>query len=537
MKKIKRILIFLVTIITIFNIIPTNNVKAAALTTEQILDAICSYKAQDAINAIDSIGDVSDTGEYKARIALAEIIYYGNLTATDRRTVTNYEVLENAKIQQLNASTTINNNNSIVASTVQSYDQISDAINSMTLMEAKELINAYYYRINFDFSEGVEYNDKTLAAIAFTEFVYNLKNTNVVVTSERIAYNELESLTKGQITTYVMNKTDWNETAIYSYNSSYHNDYPGKLLTDCDNNSGWLKDEFTVNKDCSIIFTNNTNSGNESQIYERLGAGTYWITINADKSLSISTTKPDGWIDEDAPTALEIENAINEIGNISYTESTLSKINNAEELVDNYLSKGGNTTDISNYSVLTSARLTYDQINAEKTQELISAIDSIGAVEYTEECFNNIIKAEALYNSYIGNEADIINIYELSNAKMIFEYLHNSKIKMINESINAIGTVTYDNATLNRIVAAEALVNEFLGVNSEITNLEVLLNARENYNKLAQNNSNNTSDNNNQMVDVNAGLKYIPIYVVIFTVLLTSILLLRCKKTKIQNNI
>ena len=184
---------------------------------------------------------------------------------------------------------------------------------------------------------------------------------------------------------------------------------------------------------------------------------------------------------------------INEIGDVSYTEEVKTKIDEArlgyDSLLDAYKAL------IVNYTTLTNAEDTYSSLktDSDAAGEVITLINAIGDVAY--ESKSNIDSARLAYDLLTDPQKALVTNYEaLTNAEATYQQILLDKevAKTVEEKINAIGIVLYDDESKERIDEAR-LAFDSLSDSQKILveNYEALTNAEARYQELT--NDNNTA--------------------------------------------
>ena len=159
---------------------------------------------------------------------------------------------------------------------------------------------------------------------------------------------------------------------------------------------------------------------------------------------------------ESAYKILVAEDAIENIGNVTYTTESKAKIDAAREAFDALSDE--EKAKVENASVLTAAESKYAKMKAdeEAAAAVRAKIEAIGDVTYTAESKAKIDEAKAAYDA-LGEEQKALvgNVSDLTNAESEYGRLEdNAKIAEVKALIESIGTVEYSESSKAKISAA-----------------------------------------------------------------------------------
>ena len=115
--------------------------------------------------------------------------------------------------------------------------------------------------------------------------------------------------------------------------------------------------------------------------------------------------------------------AINDIGDVSYSDACLAKITAAREVYDSLSEEA--KKNVTNYNTLTAAETKYGIFKA------IALINAIGEVSYSDDCLAKITAAKEAYES-LSEEAkkDVTNYQALKDSISQYEHLKSINIKL-----------------------------------------------------------------------------------------------------------
>ena len=193
---------------------------------------------------------------------------------------------------------------------------------------------------------------------------------------------------------------------------------------------------------------------------------------------------------------------INAIGKVEYTDACKNKIDDAskayEALTDDQKAL------VRNLDVLTTAQQTYDNLKTAaeklaadkaKADPVITKINAIGKVEYTDACKDKIDDANNAYNDLTADQKALVsNLDVLTTAKQTYDNLKTAAEKLAADKakaepviakINAIGKVEYTDACKNKIDEANNAYNALTADQKAlVSNLDVLTTAQQTYESL-----------------------------------------------------
>ena len=186
---------------------------------------------------------------------------------------------------------------------------------------------------------------------------------------------------------------------------------------------------------------------------------------------------------------------INAIGNVEYTDVCKGKIDDASMAYDALTD--AQKALVTNYDVLTTARLSYDKLVADKAEAdaVIAKITAIGNVEYTDACKSKIDDASTAYDALTDDQKALVSNFEvLTTAKQTYETLKAAAEKLAADKavadpviakINAIGKVEYTYACKDKIDEANNAYNTLTADQKAlVTNLDILTTAKQTYDTL-----------------------------------------------------
>ncbi|MBO7079327.1 MAG: InlB B-repeat-containing protein, partial [Bacilli bacterium] len=148
--------------------------------------------------------------------------------------------------------------------------------------------------------------------------------------------------------------------------------------------------------------------------------------------------------------AAGVDGLIENIGWISYTSDSKSKIETVREAYNSLDSE--EQALVTNYDLLTAAETAYNTLKTNAINDAIAKIDAIGTVAYTNASKALIDAAREAYNVILEEDQDeITNVAKLTDAETLYNNVNNVVTK-----IDAIGTVAYTNASKALIDDAKA---------------------------------------------------------------------------------
>lgn len=121
---------------------------------------------------------------------------------------------------------------------------------------------------------------------------------------------DIEANAAGDLTIYVITES-WTDVALYGWyedNSKLAGGWPGKVLSADENNPTYKVFKGTLTGPVKIIFNNNNNSNQQKTNEKYFIKGTYWVNIDGNNGLNVSTTKPANWVENrEEPTTPSAE--------------------------------------------------------------------------------------------------------------------------------------------------------------------------------------------------------------------------------------
>ena len=155
--------------------------------------------------------------------------------------------------------------------------------------------------------------------------------------------------------------------------------------------------------------------------------------------------------------AQAVDDLIDQIGRVEYTETCEGKIEAARGAYDNLTAS--QKTFVERYSTLTAAETEYAELKADN--DAADAVDEliaqIGVVEYTETCKGKIEAARAAYDNLTTVQKNLVESYEtLTAAETRYAELKtdNEAAVAVDALIAKVGTVEYTDASKGKIDAA-----------------------------------------------------------------------------------
>lgn len=153
---------------------------------------------------------------------------------------------------------------------------------------------------------------------------------------------------------------------------------------------------------------------------------------------------------------LVVEDAIENIGDVTYTSESKEKIDAAREAFDALSDE--EKAKVENASVLTAAESEYAKLKAdeEAAATVRAKIEAISNVTYTAESKAKIDEAKAAYDALSEEQKALVgNVSDLTNAESEYGRLEdNAKIAEVKALIESIGTVEYSESSKAKISAA-----------------------------------------------------------------------------------
>ena len=193
---------------------------------------------------------------------------------------------------------------------------------------------------------------------------------------------------------------------------------------------------------------------------------------------------------------------INTIGKVEYTDACKSKIDDASSAY-NALTADQKSL-VTNLDVLTTAQQTYDNLKTAaeklaadkaKADHVITKINAIGKVEYTDACKAKIDDASNAYNALTADQKALVsNLDVLTTAEQTYDNLKaaaeklaadKAKADVVIAKINAIGKVEYTYACRDKIDEANNAYNALTtDQKALVSNFDVLTIAKQTYDNL-----------------------------------------------------
>ena len=139
--------------------------------------------------------------------------------------------------------------------------------------------------------------------------------------------------------------------------------------------------------------------------------------------------------------------------------------------------------EITNLEAFEAAATDYLELRKAVINDVITKIDAIEEVEYTSECMASIKDARKAFNALLENDdVDVTNKADLTAAENEYNTLKNAAISNAITKINAIGEVTYTDASKAKIDAARKVFDAVLKADeANVTNKQTLLDAEAKY--------------------------------------------------------
>ena len=185
----------------------------------------------------------------------------------------------------------------------------------------------------------------------------------------------------------------------------------------------------------------------------------------------------------DNEKALAVVEKIDAIGEVSYTQESKAKIDNASKAYDALDDEIKSL--VTNYSLLEQAEARYLELknDTEKADVVIEAINAIGEVTYTLESQAEIDEVIELYNALTDAQKSLVsNKATLDEKALKYEELKNSTVNNAIARIDAIGEVSFTNESKDIIDAARLAYTSVLDQDKElVTNYSLLEQAEARY--------------------------------------------------------
>lgn len=215
--------------------------------------------------------------------------------------------------------------------------------------------------------------------------------------------------------------------------------------------------------------------------------GTVELTVNSKALIDVAREAYDALSDEqkeivsnyDVLTAAEsaykilvVEDAIENIGDVTYTTESKEKIDVAREAFDELSDE--EKANVESASVLTAAESEYAKLKADEEAAAVvrAKIEAIGNVTYTAESKAKIDEAKAAYDA-LGEEQKALvgNVSDLTNAESEYGRLEdNAKIAEVKALIESIGTVEYSESSKAKISAARSAYDNLTDAQKALLN-------------------------------------------------------------------
>ena len=199
----------------------------------------------------------------------------------------------------------------------------------------------------------------------------------------------------------------------------------------------------------------------------------------------------------DNEAADAVEELIGNIGQVSYTSDSKSRIDTARAAYDSL------TADqkalVTNYNVLTAAEATYAKLKAdnEAADAVDVLIDAIGTVEYTDASKGRIDAAREAYDALTADQKALVTNYStLTTAETTYKNLDdNAKANAVDSLISAIGKVEYTTTCKTKIGAAREAYDALTADQKAlVTNYSTLTDAETEYNNQKVTGANNVKN-------------------------------------------
>lgn len=309
----------------------------------------------------------------------------------------------------------------------------------------------------------------------------------MVVTAVVIPNTEAKAADKTK-TIYVQVDSAYTNPHLYAWvnNGSNISDWPGTKLESSMLENGWYKISVPANIDRLIVNNGGDDKKTSDMDISKMNDNNLWVSVNANAKTVISpegafdypstitvhvkggnwsmykihhwggsngTSWPgalmadsdnDGWYDYNLPidasgflfTDMESDSST-EVKSWNYENWGFA----AEIWFTLSDEKGGDG--------MYSYQYAYIDPNAITAEQVIAKIDAIGTVELTEACKKAIEDADAMYNSFTGNKANVTNYDKLTAAKTEFDNLMKAgagklTIHIKNAGWDKVNMYTYD---------------------------------------------------------------------------------------------
>ena len=191
---------------------------------------------------------------------------------------------------------------------------------------------------------------------------------------------------------------------------------------------------------------------------------------------------------EDHEAAEAVEDLINSIGEVEYSEECKEAIEDAREAYEELTDDQKDLVSEEALETLVDAEETYKELEDQAlAQEVIDLIDSIGDVEYTEECKEAIDEAREAYDALTDEQKELVENYQdLLDAEEAYQELEDQALAQeVIDLINAIGEVEYTEDCKDAIDEAREAYDALTDKQKELVeNYDVLVEAEERYAEL-----------------------------------------------------
>ena len=118
------------------------------------------------------------------------------------------------------------------------------------------------------------------------------------ITAALAKIKDIEANAAGDITIYVITEVEWKNLALYGWydgGAELVGNWPGKVLSADDKNPTYKVYNGTLTKPVNIKFNATGDKQSSSKYFVK---GTYWVSIDKNNKLNVSTTKPSNWVED-----------------------------------------------------------------------------------------------------------------------------------------------------------------------------------------------------------------------------------------------
>jgi len=438
--------------------------EAAIDNAEELIGSIGEVKYQESKGTIES-----------ARAA------YDALNEEDRSSVGNYSTLVAAE----------NKYAELREAAIDNAEELIDSIGEVKYQESKDAIEsaraAYDSLADEDKSSVSNYSSLVAA-----EAAYN-------AAKEFGASNVKELIDDIGTVGYTDSCKDKIESARAAYDALSEEqkalvDNYGTLI-DAETTYGSLRNEAISEVEGLIDSIGDVSYSNSKEIIEE--ARTAYDALNEEDKASVGNystlVAAENKYAELREAAIDnVEESIDSIGEVKYQESK-DAIETARAAYDSLADE--DKSSVSNYSTLVAAEAAYNAAKESGASNVEELIDDIGTVGYTDSCKDKIESARAAYDALSEEQKALVDNYDtLIAAETAYESLRNEAISDVEESIDSIGEVKYQESK-DAIETARAAYDSLADEDkSSVDNYLTLVAAENAYNAAKESGVNNVME-------------------------------------------